>query len=109
MKYEKTGDYHLPLLDDKGDLADESYLSRWLEEQIRCPQGRYFPETLKKIITANLKKLLEIYPTEQLIRAKYQLAEALKKWLEQHEKRTEAVTVKQFLFDNKEAECVFFF
>ena len=75
----KTGDYHLPLLDDKGDLADESYLSRWLEEQIRCPQGRYFPETLKKIITANLKKLLEIYPTEQLIRAKYQLAEALKK------------------------------
>ena len=107
--YEKIGDYNLPLLDDKGDFAGESHLSRWLEAQIRCPQGRYFPETLKKIITANLKKLLEEYQIEQLIRAKYLLADALKNWLEQHEIRTEAATVNQFLFDNKEMKCDFSF
>ncbi len=109
VKYEKTGDYYLPLLDDKGDPASESHLSNWLEHQIHCPLRRYFTETLKKIVSANLKKLLENYQIEQLIRAKYQLAEALKKWLEQHEKRIEIVTTKQFLFENKELECDFSF
>ena len=75
MQFQDGGQYRLPLT--RADNADESRLPRWLEGEIRDPQGRYVPATLREFVRMNLEALVERgLSRAQLSRARYQLAEA---------------------------------
>lgn len=105
--YGKGEQYQMPLVDAEG-ADSRRYLAFWLEKKIRDPHGRYFPETLKKLIKTNLDKFIGEYSLETLIRAKYQFAEALKTQLSQHAKEIEERTFNEYLFD-KSIQCKPFF
>lgn len=87
----------------------EQKLVGWLERQIRNPDGRYVPETLQKYVKQNIADLTERrqYPMEHLLRAKYQLSEALKRRLAAYEEEVNKKTAKQFLFENGGLKCDF--
>ena len=103
--YSKQGTFELP--PDAESAKGEKQLIGWLEKQIRHPDGRYYPETLQKLIRDNINAL--DYSTKQLWRAKHLFAEALKQRLEKHAKEVAQKTAKKYLFDNKEIECHFTF
>lgn len=108
VSYTKSGEFETPLLDS--DISDEKLLVGWLEREIRNPDGRYVPEALRKYINANIAALKEKeHTTEQLLRAKYQLAEALKRRIVTHEEKVDKETARKYLFDNAKAECRFLF
>ena len=86
VQLQNDGQYRLPLT--RADDADESRLPRWLEGEIRDPQGRYVPATLREFVRMNLEALAERgLSRAQLSRARYQLAEALRRKLAEHGRR----------------------
>ena len=86
MRIQDDGQYHLPLTQE--DETDEPRLSRWLEGEIRDPQGRYVPATLREFVRMNLETLKgRGISLARLARAKYQLAEALRRKLAEHGRR----------------------
>lgn len=100
--------YQLPLVDTE-TASVEKHLAFWLEKEIRDPHGRYFPETLKKLVKTNLHALGKKYSPELLARAKYQLAEALKERLARHAREIEKRTFNACLLGNQSIVCRPFF
>ena len=105
VRHKKGDDYLLPLLEGRGQTMERRQLASWLEREIRCPRARYSSATLKKLVAANVDDLLAKWKLEQLVRAKYQLAEALQQWLKAHEQKTMEKTEGMFLFDNPKLKC----
>ena len=102
----KTVSYQIPISPDKGFAMDETNLAAWLEKEIRKSDGRYFPETLKKLVGKNIRVLMETGTTlAQLVRAKYVLAMSLKQWLNEHAGRVMKKTRQRMLFDNDDVRC----
>ena len=98
MVYEREGQYSLPLT--REEETDSARLSRWLEREIRDPQGRYIPETLREFVRMNLEALAgRGISLAQLSRAKYQLAEALRWKLEAHSGRVLEKSARGILFN----------
>lgn len=107
---EKSDNFELPLSDNADDdRAKYDRLAGWLENEIRDPLGRYFPDTLRRFVGENMENLLKKYKLAQLDGVKYQLAAALKAWLRRHEERTEKQIAQEFLFDNAALKCRFSF
>lgn len=110
VKLEHVGDYHFPLLGNDGDDKTRPQLVGWLEREIRDSRGRYYPETLKTLINANVdKQLNDGCSLKVLHRAKYQFAHALKDWFRKHEDAVSNRTAQQFLFDDGKVRCDFSF
>ena len=104
--HERTATYQIPLADDKGFGMNVDVLTAWLEKEIRESDGRYFPETLRKFVSKNIRALTEKKTTiAQLVRAKYILADALKQWLIEHANRVMKKTRQRMLFDNENLCC----
>jgi len=99
----KGQQYQLPLTETE-NYSGKKYLASWLEQKIRDPHGRYFPETLKKLVKANLDELGKEHSPDTLARAKYQLAEALKDRLARHAREVEEQTFNECLVD-KSIQC----
>ena len=102
VRYSRRGEYRgSEVLPPEADAAERARLASWLERETRAPDGRYFPETLKKFVGGNLARLeadgCEIAP---LVRAKRRLARALKQTLESRAQKIARRAAKQFLFDN---------
>ena len=107
VRYSKIGEYESPLLPAKDDGKQRAYLTKWLEREIRKFDGRYFPETLNKIVDANIAALLEKdAPLSLLIRCKYQIARELRLWLDNHEQKISDKNAEQFLFANDSLKCI---
>ena len=95
--YEGAGRYQLPLAETGGD--DRARLARWLESEVRDPEGRYFPETLRELVRMNLEALSgRGLSLARLSRAKYQLAEALRRKLAAHGRRALEKAARRILF-----------
>lgn len=106
VPYEKIGKYQSGLYGGGSPETVRADLAAWLEYEIRNPHGRYYPETLKKLINANLDDLAaKEISVEILTRAKHQLARALKIWLKEHEEKIDRETAENFLFGNKQLKC----
>ena len=99
MEHKREGQYRLPLA--RGEAEGEARLPRWLEREIRDPQGRYVPATLREFVRMNLAALSGrgISPA-QLSRAKYQLAEALRRKLAAHGKKALGKSARRILFND---------
>ncbi len=98
--------YQIPIFRDRRLEMDASILAAWLEKEIYKSDGRYFSETLKEFTVKNVQALLKAGLTqEQLMRAKYEVAEALKQWLNDHARRVSEATRKRMLFDNDDLRC----
>ena len=98
--------YQIPIFHDKNLGMDASILIAWLEKEIHKSDRRYFSETLQEFTVKNVQALLATGLTqEQLLRAKYEVAEALKQWLHDHAMRVSEATRKRMLFDNEDLRC----
>ena len=107
MQLQNDGQYRLPLT--RADDADESRLPRWLEGEIRDPQGRYVPATLREFVRMNLETLAERgLSRAQLSRARYQLAEALRRKLAEHGRRKLAESAKRIFSSGADSLRVVF-
>ena len=97
MRYRGEGEYELPFFHE--GASDESRLSRWLEGEVRDPQGRYVPSTLREFVRMNVAALRgRDFSLARLARAKYQLAEALRRKLDEHGKRMLEESAGRILF-----------
>ena len=107
MQLQNDGQYRLPLT--RADDADESRLPRWLEGEIRDPQGRYVPATLREFVRMNLEGLAERgLSRAQLSRARYQLAEALRRKLAEHGRRKLAESARRIFSSDADSLRVVF-
>ncbi|MDA7967784.1 MAG: DEAD/DEAH box helicase family protein [Gammaproteobacteria bacterium] len=106
--YGESAQYEMPLVEAE-NAAGERHLAFWLEKKVRDPGGRYLPATLKKLVKINLEALRKKHSAEVLVRAKYQLAEALKHRLARHEHEVSERTFQECLFDNESIQCRPFF
>ena len=98
--------YQIQFAADKGFGMSTDSLAVWLEKEIRESDGRYFPETLKEFVGKNIQALTKKNITiEQLVRAKYILADVLKQWLKEHADRVAEKTRQRMLFDNEDLRC----
>ena len=97
MRVRGEGQYRLPLT--RRDEPDNARLARWLEREIRDPQGRYVPSALREFAGMNLSALEKRgFSPALLSRAKYQLAEALRRKLEAHGERMLKAAAERILF-----------
>lgn len=105
----KQGSFDLPP-DAGGGAEDQKRLIGWLERQLRYPDGRYTPDTLRRFVNININALTaQNHTLPQLARAKYQFAEALKQRLLAHDEQAQQQTASKYLFDNAKVECRFSF
>ena len=98
--------YHISPAFDESVALDKPTLSRWLQNEIRAPDARYFPSMLQTLVDSNIEHLLaQDNNLAQLTRAKYLLAKSLKDWLKAHEAEVIDETNRRMLFGNDELRC----